>query len=56
MADRCDTNRLSSVGQLIEDSIGTDPQRIQTTELAAQCIAGERIALEQAKRILDRVD
>lgn len=55
MTDRRNADRLSPVGQLIEDSIGADPQRIQATELAAQRVTGERITLERAKRILDRV-
>lgn len=56
MTDRRDTNRLPAIGQLIDDPIGADSQRIQAPELAAKRIAGERIALENSKRVLDRVD
>jgi len=55
VADSGDANCLSAVGQLVEDSIGADPQRIQTTQFSAKRIAGKRIAFKQAKRILDRV-
>lgn len=56
MADGSNADGLSAIGQLIEDSIGADSQQIQTTEFSPQRIAGERVTLEQAKRILDRVD
>lgn len=56
MTDRRDANRLTPVGQLIENPVGADSQRVEATELAAKRVAGEGIALEKAKRILDRVD
>lgn len=56
MADSGDADRFSAIGQLVEDSIGADPQRIQTAQFSAERIAGKRIALKQAKRILDCVD
>lgn len=56
MADRSDANRFSAVGQLVEDSISADPQRVQAAELPPQGVAGERVALEQAESILDRID
>lgn len=55
MADGSDANRLSAIGQLIEDSIGADPQRVQAAELSTERGTGERFALEQTERILDRV-
>lgn len=55
MADGSNADGLSAIGQLIEDSIGADSQRIQAAEFSPQRIAGERVTLEQAERILDRV-
>jgi hypothetical protein len=56
MADGGDANGLSTVGQLVEDSIGTNPQRIQAAKLPTKGIAGERVPLKQAQSILDRID
>jgi hypothetical protein len=56
MADGRDANRLPTVGQLIENPIGAHPQRVKATELPPQGITGERVPLEQAERILDRVN
>jgi hypothetical protein len=55
VADGGDPNGLSAVGQLVEDSIGTNPQRIQAAKLPTKGVAGERFRLKQAKRILNRV-
>jgi hypothetical protein len=49
-------DRFSAVSQLVEDPIGPYPQRVQAAKFPPQGIAGERIALEQTKRILDRID
>lgn len=56
MADGGDPNGLSAVGQLVEESIGTNPQRIQATKLPTKGITGERVALKQAKNLPDRID
>lgn len=56
MTDGSDTNGLSAIGQLIENSIGADPKGIKAAELASKRVTGKGITLEQAKRILDRVD
>lgn len=55
VADGGDPNGLSAVGQLVEDSISTNPQRIQAAKLPTKGVAGERFTLKQAKRILNRV-
>lgn len=56
MANRCHANCLTIVGQLVEDSIGADSQRVQTAQPAPEHISAVRFALEQSKRSLDRVD
>ena len=56
MPDRGDANRLSAIGQLIENPVGADPQGVKTAELPPKRMTGERVALEQPQRILDRVD
>jgi hypothetical protein len=56
VADGSHSDGLSPVGQLIEDSIGADSQRIQASELPAKGVPGERFPLKQTQRILDRID
>jgi hypothetical protein len=56
VADGGDPDRLAAVGHLIEDAIGPDPQAIQSLKFPPKLMAGERLALEQSKGILDRVD
>ncbi len=56
MADRGDANRFAAVSQLVEDPIGADPERIQPPQFSPQRVAGSRFTLEEAKRILARVD
>jgi hypothetical protein len=56
MADSGDANGLSAVGQLVENSIGPHSQGVQTSELSSKGITGERVALEQTKSVLDRID
>ena len=46
MTDGGNSDGLSSVGQLVEDPISADPQRIETAKLAAQRISGKRVTLE----------
>jgi len=55
VADGGDPNGLSAVGQLVEDSIGANPQRIQAAKLPTKGVTGERFTLKQAKRILNRI-
>jgi hypothetical protein len=55
VADGGDPNGLSAVGQLAEDSIGANPQRIQAAKLPTTGVAGERFTLKKAKHILNRV-
>lgn len=56
MANSCDSNGFAALRQLVEDPIGANPKRVQAVELAAKGVTGEWVALEQAKRVLDRVD
>lgn len=56
MPDGGNANRLPVVGQLVEDSVGANPQRVQAAKLAAERVTGLRLALQQAQRILDSVD
>lgn len=56
MADRSNANRLAPVGELIDDPVGADPQRVEPPELSPERITGKRVTLEQSKRILDGVD
>lgn len=56
MTDRDDADRLSLVGHLVEDSVRTDSQRVEAAKFSAKRLTGERLALEQAQRVLDRVD
>lgn len=56
MANSSDANRFSTLGQLIDDSVRTDPQRVKTTKFSPERVPGEWVALKQAERILDRVD
>lgn len=56
MANRRDSNSLPTVSQLIENPVRADPKRVQASEFSAQRVADKRVALEQGKRILDRID
>ena len=56
MTDRGDPDRLPFIGHLVKDSVGADAERPETAQPPPQRVAGERIALKQAERILDRVD
>lgn len=47
---------LPVVDHLVENSIDADPQRVETPQSSTKGMACEWIALEQAERILDRVD
>lgn len=46
MADCCDANRLPTIGQLVENSICTHPQRVKAAELSPQGMARKWIPLE----------
>lgn len=56
MADSGNANRFPAVDQLIEDSIGAHPQRVQPTKFSAQRITGEWVALEESEGLLDCID
>jgi hypothetical protein len=56
MADRGHADRLPLVSHLVKEPVRADPQRVGAAQFSAERLAGERVALEQAKRILDRVD
>ena len=56
MTDGGNPNRLLGIGELVEDSIRADPKRVQTAQLASERVPGLRFSLEDAQRILDRVD
>lgn len=56
MPDRSDSNGGGSVRELVDDSIGPDPQRAKPPKAAVQQGAGMRLALEQSQRIFDSVD
>ena len=56
MTDRGDPDRLSFVGHLVEDPVDADPQRIKAAKPSSERVARKRIALQQAERVLDRVD
>lgn len=56
MANSGDANGLLGVGELIEDPVGADSQRAKASQFAAKSVPGARIALKQAKCILDRVN
>ena len=56
MSYRDDANRLLSLDELVDDSVGADAKRTQSPKAPAQHMAGERIALEQTERILDGID
>jgi hypothetical protein len=56
MTNRSDTNGLSIVSELIKNPISTDPQRVQPMKFAAECVASSRLPLQQAQRVLNRVN
>lgn len=56
MADGGDANRLAAIGQLIDDPISADSQRVQAAELPSKGVPREGVPLQQAKRVLDCVD
>lgn len=49
MADSRNPNGLPAVGQLIQNSVGTHPQRVEAAEPPAERMAGEWVPLEQAE-------
>lgn len=56
MANGGNPNRLSAFGELVDDPVSADPQRVEAAEPSTQRVAGRRFTLEQAQRILDRVN
>jgi hypothetical protein len=51
-----DANRFAAVGQLVEDPISPDPQRVEAAQFPSKRISAEWVALKHCKGILDRVD
>ena len=56
VSDGCDADGLPAIGELVDDPERADSKRVQPAQLAAQRVAGLGFALEEAQRILDRVD
>jgi hypothetical protein len=56
VANGSDTDGLFTIGQLVENPIGTHTQRVHSTQLAPKRMAGLRFTLQQAQGILDCVD
>ncbi len=56
MADCGNSNRLPAIGQLVEDPIGADPQRVQAAEPSPERMARLGLGLEKPQGVLDRVD
>jgi hypothetical protein len=56
VSDGGNSNRLSRIRELVEDSISADPQRIEPPQFASERMAGLRLALQQSQSILDRID
>lgn len=56
VADGGDANRLPAIGQLVEDSIRADPQRIEPAEPTLERMPCLRLSLQQPQGILDSVD
>lgn len=55
MADSCNTDGSLAIGQLVENPVCANPQRVQTAQFASECIASMRFSLQQAQCVLDRV-
>ncbi len=56
MSNRDNANCLLGVGELIDDAVGADAKRAESSEAPAQHVAGERITFEQPERIPYGVD
>lgn len=56
MTNGGDTDGLLAIGQLVEDPIGADTQRVQTAQFASERVTGLRFALQQPQRVLDRIN
>jgi hypothetical protein len=56
MADGGDANRPAPIGQLIEDPVRADSQRVQAAEPPPERVPCLRVALQQPQGVLDRVD
>jgi hypothetical protein len=50
VADRGDANRLPAIGELIEDAVGVDPQRVQAAQPAPQRVPQPRLARSSRSR------
>ena len=56
VTDRCDPHLLPITGELVDHAKGADAERPQAPQPAAERVARVGLALEQAERLLDRVD
>jgi hypothetical protein len=56
VANGSNADRLSGVGQLVEDPISPHTQRVQPAQFASERVSRVWLTLKQAQRILDRVD
>ena len=56
MTNSGDPDRLTLAGHLVEDPVGTDAQRAKAAEPSSKRMTEEGFALEQAERLLDRID
>jgi hypothetical protein len=56
VANSGDADGLLTVGQLVENPIGADAQRIEPAQLAFERMSRAWLALKQAQGILDCVD
>ncbi len=56
MADGGHPNRLLGIGELVENPVGANAQRVEPAQFAAERMSSLRFALEQTQCILDRID
>lgn len=56
MSNPGDANDPVVGAQLVDDPVGADSQGSQAAEAPAQFVSGVRLSLQQAERLLDRVD
>jgi hypothetical protein len=56
MSNRDNANRPLSLGELIDDAVRAHTKHAKPAQPPAQHVSGERIAFEQAERVLHGVD
>jgi len=54
--DRDDSTGLVRVGQVVEETVGPDPERPEAAQSTAEGVPGGRIALKEAEGFLGGVD